>query len=72
MNCAQVHAIVEPHVKTTVGHNAKWGTYRELTLDDVEKQTISFQYMGEVHGEEDMNRFILTEFKDGTHEFQWN
>ena len=72
MNRAQVHAIVEPHVKAEVGHNAKWGPYRELTLDDVEKQTIAAQYMGEVHGEEDMSRFIVTEYKDGTHHFHWN
>lgn len=72
MNRAQVHAIVEPHVKSAVGHGAKWGLYRELTLDDADKKTMAAQYMGEVHGEEGMSRFILTERKDGTHEFHWN
>ena len=30
------------------------------------------QYMGEVHDDEGMSRFIVTELHDGSHAFHWN
>ncbi len=72
MNRAQIHAIVEPHVKADMGYGARWGSYRELSLSDEDKRTMVAQYMGEVHDDEGMGRFIVTEWHDGSHTFQWN
>ena len=34
MNHAQIHAVVEPRVKADMGHGARWGSYRELSLSE--------------------------------------
>lgn len=72
MNTHQLHAIVAPHVAAEVGPDAKWGSYVELTLSEEDKRTMHAQYMGEVRDDGEMSRFIVSEFKDGTHSFHWN
>ena len=72
MNHAQIHAVVEPRVKADMGHGARWGSYRELALSEEDTATMAAQYMGEVHDDEGMSRFIVTELHDGSHAFHWN